>query len=737
MRSLARSTILSLLVFIIASGCGPGGGGGGGSTGVTATTVTTGTGGAPGGAGGASTAGTGGVAGSTTPSGETGGVTDTTTSSSGTGGVTGTTSVTGGTGGVTGTTSVTGGTGGVTETTTPSGGTGGVTGTTSASGGSGGVTGTTTSASGGSGGVTGTTSSTTTTAAGGAGGSTVTVPVCGAGQIACGAVCVDPLSDPLNCAGCGNTCPFGTTCDFGTCTPLCQPGYGYCGGACANLQNDAMNCGACGATCAAGEPCESGVCGLVCPGGQILCNNTCVDPLTSAQHCGGCNLHCPLYNNCAGGTCTLNCSAGQALCNGVCTTLQTDPASCGACGNACAVGLSCVNGSCGCPAGEVLCGGTCVDPNNDPSHCGASGACQGAAAGAVCAAGEVCADGACSATCPAGKTACGNTCVDLSGTNAHCGACNVACPNGAGCIEGSCVQAGPLHLLDWSSAGVHTIDRTTGQLTYLNKALGVSVSSFTYDRKNARHYIANQGVADVTQQDFSGPLLFYWFGYLRHIAHDPTQDVFYVAGYAGNTYGLRKWSPPGALLGTLTLPEPEIDALTVDPQHHKLYVLAGTSLYVHDIASGAWSLVANTGVDWGDSANSGYKSSLAYDPSSGMLYLTHWPNMMFGPEVIAPSFQRMNPKTGATVHLSTPQTAGPIALMLSGDGTQCFPLGGPCSNFVTCGPYEVCVSPAQPWDSEFCVPVLSCPSYCGSCACLGAACNPGTCSFSYGQINCQ
>jgi hypothetical protein len=38
--------------------------------------------------------------------------------------------------------------------------------------------------------------------------------------MACGALCVDPQSDNINCGGCGSKCPLGMMCQQGACTPV-------------------------------------------------------------------------------------------------------------------------------------------------------------------------------------------------------------------------------------------------------------------------------------------------------------------------------------------------------------------------------------------------------------------------------------------------------------------------------------------------------------------------------------
>ncbi len=478
--------------------------------------------------------------------------------------------------------------------------------------------------------------------------------------------------------------------------------------------------------------------GAACAGGEILCNNTCVDPSSSLTNCGACGVLCPAGNKCMGGACVPVCGSGQALCNGACASLQTDPASCGACGNACPAGLSCVAGACGCPAGEVLCDGACIDPENDPSYCGAAGACQGADAGGICAQGEVCADGVCSATCAAGKSICGDACFDLAVSNDHCGACNNACPAGSACLGGSCATVGPLYLASKGSTSIYTMDLATGQTTPApGQVPNFHKWGFTYDRRNAHFYYGMGGDIKITKDDFTGQIALPVSIAAYQIVHDPSQDLFYVGGWIG-TYGIRKMSVQGQMLGQISLPGPTVVALAHDPHHHRLYALAGTALYRYEIATDVWTLVADAGIPWGDTYGNGYYASLAYDPSDEQLYLTHFSELGF-PGTMTPTFRQMNPKTGATTVISTLSASGLLAFSFPGDGSQCLPLGEPCGVFSTCHLYEVCVSQWPPPEFPHCVSVMGAPNYCSSCATMGSMCPQGTsCSYADNSyMTCQ
>jgi hypothetical protein len=54
-----------------------------------------------------------------------------------------------------------------------------------------------------------------------------------------------------------------------------------------------------------------------------------------------------------------------AMCGGGCADLKTDPNDCGKCGKACPMNAMCVQGSCQCPAGRTRCGNACVDVKSD------------------------------------------------------------------------------------------------------------------------------------------------------------------------------------------------------------------------------------------------------------------------------------------------------------------------------------------------------------------------------------
>lgn len=77
--------------------------------------------------------------------------------------------------------------------------------------------------------------------------------------------CVDVLSDPKNCGGCGVECDG--SCNYGTCTHVCKAGRADCNDAwedaCeTNTDSDPRNCGACSRSCdlTMGQACVAGQC---------------------------------------------------------------------------------------------------------------------------------------------------------------------------------------------------------------------------------------------------------------------------------------------------------------------------------------------------------------------------------------------------------------------------------------------------------------------------------------------
>jgi hypothetical protein len=281
---------------------------------------------------------------------------------------------------------------------------------------------------------------------------TMDAPSCAAGQLLCGARCIDVSTSNDHCGACGNACASGQRCAMGACVAAmaCPEGQTDCGGACVDTKTNAAHCGACGNPCAAGQSCAAGQCAATpCGAGEVRCGASCVNTQSDVNHCGACGAMCPMGQMCAAGACvpaTVVCSGTQTNCSGVCVELATSRDHCGACGRACASGQSCAASNCTgaivCGAGQTLCGATCADVQADPMHCGACGN--------ACAASERCLTGACvpaRPTCAAGQTDCAPSapapsCVDLQTSATSCGACGAACGAGLTCAAGRCVCAG-------------------------------------------------------------------------------------------------------------------------------------------------------------------------------------------------------------------------------------------------------------------------------------------------------
>src|SRR5687767_4573426 len=112
-----------------------------------------------------------------------------------------------------------------------------------------------------------------------------------AGLTDCGGVCVDSLTDPANCGGCGVICGPGWAFGSGVClgeTPpsgvslfVCAAHWLIdCGGVCTDITVDSANCGACGNSCTLGGSCQGGACaGIVCVCSETDCGGYCADLL--------------------------------------------------------------------------------------------------------------------------------------------------------------------------------------------------------------------------------------------------------------------------------------------------------------------------------------------------------------------------------------------------------------------------------------------------------------------------
>ena len=296
-------------------------------------------------------------------------------------------------------------------------------------------------------------------------GSDVIPGMCLPTQIACGAACVSPATDPANCGRCGRSCAAGETCMSG----LCMGGAAGDGGTTdALVPPDGMTAtdGGMQPMDAAMPPPDGGM-GPTdvfmpppdgpapCPTGQVRCGNLCFDLGADQMNCGACGNACPSNQGCMSGRCVsfaidsgvMPCPSPQVRCNNVCTDLTTNAAHCGACGRACATGQACVGSSCvamdsgvvPCPGTQIRCDNVCTDLSSSAAHCGGCGR--------PCASGQTCVSGMCMtvvvdsgvAPCPGTQVRCNNVCTDLSSSAANCGGCGRPCGSGQTCMSGLCV----------------------------------------------------------------------------------------------------------------------------------------------------------------------------------------------------------------------------------------------------------------------------------------------------------
>jgi hypothetical protein len=167
-------------------------------------------------------------------------------------------------------------------------------------------------------------------------------------SLSCGGACVQVMTDPSNCGGCGHVCPAGNFCqnggcmvdpamDASTCTPdgvPCGSGIQCCSGSCF--------AGKCGPA-----PTDSGTCG---PPPLMQCGPTCTNVMSDPTNCGTCGHFCP-SGSCNAGICSGGPDAGpDTSCIPVtCAQLGFN---CGPAGDGCGGVLDC--GSCPAPQ---LCGG--------------------------------------------------------------------------------------------------------------------------------------------------------------------------------------------------------------------------------------------------------------------------------------------------------------------------------------------------------------------------------------------
>jgi hypothetical protein len=82
---------------------------------------------------------------------------------------------------------------------------------------------------------------------------------------ACGAECIDIMTDISNCGDCGISCGSSQMCQQGVCLARCTYQEATCFDGCHNLEYDSQNCGICGNICPVGLECNKSVCGPPLP----------------------------------------------------------------------------------------------------------------------------------------------------------------------------------------------------------------------------------------------------------------------------------------------------------------------------------------------------------------------------------------------------------------------------------------------------------------------------------------
>ncbi|MGH2613833.1 MAG: hypothetical protein ACRDJC_01215, partial [Thermomicrobiales bacterium] len=178
---------------------------------------------------------------------------------------------------------------------------------------------------------------------------------------ASGLVCVDTKTDIDHCGHCENPCPFGMVCVGGRCS--CPDGKTDCPDGCVDTLSDPRNCRGCGDEC---------------PEGWECCGGDCADTQFSPANCGFCDSPCPIGDgapsSCCNGVCTNKATDGGNC--GQCGR-QCEPGQICCRGNCWGADVTC------CPDGFIVCGGDnvcCQDADGlwgaaarEPAARGASG----------------------------------------------------------------------------------------------------------------------------------------------------------------------------------------------------------------------------------------------------------------------------------------------------------------------------------------------------------------------------
>lgn len=130
---------------------------------------------------------------------------------------------------------------------------------------------------------------------------------CKPGLNLCGTSCVDNLSDPNNCGGCGRVCGADQVCQGAACVSTCSASYSSCDGACVQLDVNDQNCGSCGNACTGEQHCGNREC-FTCPANTTACYSqngywSCANFALDNLNCGGCGKRCSINQECTNGVC--------------------------------------------------------------------------------------------------------------------------------------------------------------------------------------------------------------------------------------------------------------------------------------------------------------------------------------------------------------------------------------------------------------------------------------------------